>query len=81
MSDASSEVAEPTAAEIAEHVAAEIPRLERQVEHYREGCKSTNHEYRMGSQGFLKRRLRDLAVYKLAQQAIDERAAKKDAAS
>lgn len=77
MPDTQSEVAEPTAAEIAEHVADEIGRLERGIERYREGIKSTNHEYAQGSRGFLKRYLRNLAVYRLAQAALDVRAGQK----
>jgi hypothetical protein len=77
MSGSQSEVAEPTSAEIAEHIADEIERLEKGIERYREGVRSTNYEYAQGSRGFLKRYLRNVAVYRLAQSALAVKAAAK----
>lgn len=72
------EITEPTHAELAAHIADEIERLEKGIERYREGIASTNYEYAQGSRMFLKRYLRNVAVYRLAQSALAAKAGEKE---
>lgn len=57
-------------AELREHITKEIDRLQRGIERYREGVKSDDGEFRIGSAAFLRKYERELRVFRLAQHAL-----------
>lgn len=67
-------------AELRDHIAKEVERRQRGIERYREGVKSDNAEYRMGSESFLRKYERELRILQLAQHALGIDGLQKDSA-